>query len=68
MFKYYLKLALRSTRRSPVLTGLTIVVLGVGSGASMTTFSVYRAMTGDPIPNKSRQLFMVQREKLLGPL
>jgi putative ABC transport system permease protein len=60
MFEYYLNLALRSTRRNPVLTGLMIVVLGVGIGASMTTLSVFRAMTGDPIPDKSRQLFMVQ--------
>ncbi|HEY0745305.1 MAG TPA: ABC transporter permease, partial [Steroidobacteraceae bacterium] len=34
--------------------------VGVGIGASMTTLTVFRAMDGDPIPQKSRQLFAVQ--------
>jgi putative ABC transport system permease protein len=37
-----------------------IAAIGVGIGASMTTLAVFRAMTGDPIPDKSKQLFMVQ--------
>ncbi len=60
MFGYYLDLALRSLRRNPALTALMIAAIGVGIGASMTTLSVFRAMTGDPIPHKSQQLFMVQ--------
>jgi putative ABC transport system permease protein len=60
LFGYYLDLALRSLRRNPALTALMIAAIGVGIGASMTTLSVFRAMTGDPIPDKSRQLFMVQ--------
>ena len=60
MFGYYLDLALRSLKRNPVLTGLMIVAIGFGIGTSMTSLSVSRAMSGDPIPNKSRQLFMVQ--------
>jgi putative ABC transport system permease protein len=60
MFNYYLLLALRSLRRNLVLTVLMIAAIGVGIGASMTTLTVFRAMAGDPIPNKSRQLFAVQ--------
>ena len=60
MFGYYLALALRSLKRNPALTALMIAAIGVGIGASMTTLSVFRAMSGDPIPDKSRQLYMVQ--------
>ena len=60
MFSYYVNLALRSLRRNVVLTALMIAAIGVGIGASMTTLTVFRAMSGDPIPQKSRQLFAVQ--------
>jgi putative ABC transport system permease protein len=60
MFGYYLALALRNLKRNIALTSLMIIAIGVGIGASMTTLSVFRAMSGDPIPNKSQQLFMVQ--------
>jgi putative ABC transport system permease protein len=60
MFNYYLTLALGSLRRNVLLTGLMIVAIGVGIGASMTTLAVFRAMSGDPIPRKSSQLFVVQ--------
>jgi putative ABC transport system permease protein len=60
MFGYYAALALRSLKRNPVLTGLMITAIGFGIGTSMTALSVSRAMSGDPIPEKSRQLFMVQ--------
>jgi putative ABC transport system permease protein len=60
MFTYYFHLALGSLRRNIALTALMIVAIGVGIGASMTTLAVFRAMSGDPIPRKSGQLFMVQ--------
>ena len=60
MFNYYLSLALRSMRRTPVLTALMVLALGLGIGAFMTTFTVYYLMSGDPIPHKSDVLFAVQ--------
>ncbi|MEA3140667.1 MAG: putative transport system permease protein [Gammaproteobacteria bacterium] len=60
MFNYYFGLAIRSLKRNIVLTVLMIAAVGVGIGASMTTLTVFRAMDGDPIPQKSRQLFAVQ--------
>jgi len=60
VFGYYLDLALRSLKRNPVLTALMITAIGFGIGTSMTSLSVSRAISGDPIPEKSRQLFMVQ--------
>jgi putative ABC transport system permease protein len=60
MYGYYFGLAIRSLKRNVVLTVLMIAAVGVGIGASMTTLTVFRAMSADPIPGKSRQLFAVQ--------
>ncbi|KAA0071065.1 ABC transporter permease [Rhodanobacter sp. T12-5] len=60
MFSYYLELALRSLRRSPGLTLLMVLTIGFGVAASMTSWSVFRAVSGDPIPWKSSKLFVPQ--------
>jgi putative ABC transport system permease protein len=60
MFTYYLELAFRSLRRSPGLTALMVLTIGFGVAASMTTYSVFRAVSGDPIPWKSSKLFVPQ--------
>jgi putative ABC transport system permease protein len=60
MLGYYFGLGLRSLRRNVVLTVLMIVAIGVGIGASMTTLTIFRAMSGDPLPGKSAQLFVPQ--------
>ena len=66
MFAYYMQLALRSFRRSPGLTLLMVVIMGVGVAASMTTYAVFRAVSGNPLPDKSAQLFVPQIDNL-GP-
>jgi putative ABC transport system permease protein len=60
MFKYYLQLGVRSLRRNPVLTALMVMAIGFGVASSMTTYTVFRAMSGDPIPWKSDKLFFPQ--------
>lgn len=60
MFGYYLELAIRSLKRSPGLTLLMVLAIGFGVAASMTSWSVFRAVSGDPIPWKSSQLFVPQ--------
>jgi len=60
MFSYYLDLALRSLKRSPGLTVLMVLTIAFGVGASMTAWSVFRAVSGDPIPWKSAQLYVPQ--------
>lgn len=60
MFTYYLELAVRSLRRSPALTGLMILAIGFGVAASMTTYSIFRGLSADPIPWKSSHLFVPQ--------
>ncbi|MGH8126132.1 MAG: ABC transporter permease [Rhodanobacteraceae bacterium] len=57
MFGYYLDLALRSFRRNRVLTALMVLALGLGIGASITTLTVLKLLSGDPLPQKSARLF-----------
>jgi len=59
MFAYYIKLATKSMRRNPMMTGLMIAAVAVGIGLSMTTLSVYYMMNSDPIPAKSDKLFAI---------
>jgi putative ABC transport system permease protein len=60
MFAYYLDLATRSFRRSKALTALMVLAIALGIGASMTTLTVFHVLSGDPIPQRSSQLFYVQ--------
>lgn len=60
MFTYYLNLALRSLKRNKVLTALMVLALALGIGASITTLTVLRLLSGDPIPHKSARLFYPQ--------
>jgi putative ABC transport system permease protein len=60
MFSYYLDLAIRSLRRNKVLTTLMVLSLALGIGACITTLTVYRLLSGDPLPQKSAQLFYPQ--------
>jgi putative ABC transport system permease protein len=57
MFGYYLDLALRSLNRSPILTTLMVLAIGLGIGASMTMLTVLHVMDGDPLPGRSVHLF-----------
>lgn len=57
MLEYYLKLALRNLRNNIGLTLLMVLAVGFGVAASMTSYSVFRAVSGDPIPWKSSRLF-----------
>ena len=56
---YYLKLALKSMRRNPIMTGLMVAAIAVGIGISMTTLTVHHLMSSNPIPEKSDVLFAV---------
>lgn len=57
MFGYYLDLAWRSLKRTPVLTGLMVLAIGLGIGAAMTMITVLHVMTEDPLPGRSAQLY-----------
>jgi putative ABC transport system permease protein len=59
MFKYNIRLALKSMLRNPMMTALMVAAIAVGIGVSMTTLSVYHMMSSNPIPEKSDILFAV---------
>src|SRR3984885_2732060 len=58
MLGYYFKLAIRSLKRNVALTALMIAAVGVGIGVCMTALTTLRAMSGNPIPDRSSQLFV----------
>lgn len=57
MLGYYLDLALRSFKRNTVITIAMVLTLGLGIGASITTLTVQRLLSGNPLPQKSARLF-----------
>jgi putative ABC transport system permease protein len=60
MLDYYLRLALISFRRNPMLTLLTVGAIALGVAMAMTAFTILYVMSRDPIPTKSERLFAVQ--------
>ncbi|MBS0381546.1 MAG: ABC transporter permease [Proteobacteria bacterium] len=64
MFAYYLDLALRSLKRTPVLTALMVLAIGLGIGASMTMITVLHVMTADPLPGRSAHLYVPHLDPL----
>lgn len=66
MFIYYLRIATNSLKRNLILTLLTIATIAIGIGGAMSTFTVFYAMSGDPIPWKSTKLFTTQFDSI-GP-
>ena len=59
MFKYNIKLAVKSMRRNPAMTILMVAAIAVGIGVSMTTLTVFYMMSSNPIPEKSDVLFAI---------
>ncbi|MBE0370198.1 putative ABC transport system permease protein [Pseudoalteromonas aurantia 208] len=64
MYPYYFKLALISLRKTPMLSLLMVMMIAIGIGATMTTYTVSYMMSKDPIPNKSAHLFQVQLDSM----
>jgi putative ABC transport system permease protein len=59
MLGYYLRLALLSFRRTPGLTALMVLAIGVGIGVCVVSLTVFHTMSGNPIWWKSDRLFTV---------
>jgi putative ABC transport system permease protein len=59
MFAYYFRIALKSLRRNPMLTGLMIGAIAVGVGVCITTLTVYRLMSGNPMEARNDVLYSV---------
>lgn len=59
MLDYDLRLALDSLRRYPGLSALMVLAIALGIAVCTVTFTVYHAMSTNPIPQKSDQLYAV---------
>jgi putative ABC transport system permease protein len=60
MLAYYLRLALLSLRRNPLLTLLMVAAIALGIGASMTSLTVLRAMSGNPMIHREGLVYRPQ--------
>jgi len=60
MLGYYLRLAALALKRNVVLTVLMVTAIGIGIGASMTTLTVFYAMSGNPLEHKNDVLYVPQ--------
>jgi len=60
MLAYQIKIALKSLRRNPALSALMVCGIGLGIAVSSAFITTYYLMAGDPIPEKSAQLFYVE--------
>ncbi|MBI3230872.1 MAG: ABC transporter permease [Burkholderiales bacterium] len=58
MLAYYFSLGLRKLRSNPALTALMVLTLAVGVAASVSTLSILQLMSADPMPSKSKLLFV----------
>ncbi|SDJ68662.1 ABC transporter permease [Microbulbifer yueqingensis] len=60
MFGYYVSLAIRSLRGTPVLSALMVAAIAVGVGASMTVLTLNYMMSQNPLAHKDNVLYAVQ--------
>ena len=59
MFRYYLQLALRRCRKSPVMVALVVLTMAIGIAACMTALTIFSALEGEPLPGISDHLYVV---------
>lgn len=67
MLAYYLQLAMRRCRQNVPMMLLLVLTMAVGIASSMTAMTVFRALSGAPLPGVSRYLYvatMDAREEL----
>jgi putative ABC transport system permease protein len=67
MFGYYLQLALRRCRQNVPMVLLLVLTMAIGIASSMTAMTIFRALSGAPLPGVSPYLYvatMDAREEL----
>lgn len=58
MMGYSMELALRGLRRYPKTTALAVLTVAIGLAASMTTMALLHMLSADPLPGRSRHLYL----------
>lgn len=59
MIAYHFRLALKSLRRTPVVAALMIGAIALGVGVCITTLTVYRLMSGNPLAHRNDVVYAV---------
>jgi putative ABC transport system permease protein len=59
MLAYHLRIAVKSLRRTPILSALLVVGIALGIAVSTAFVAAYHTMAKDPIPWKSDRLYWV---------
>lgn len=59
MFRYYLRLAAKSQRSTPAVTGLMIGTIGLGIAVFMAALTVFYLMSANPVAHKNDVLHAV---------
>lgn len=60
MWKYYIRLAWISLKKTPVLSALMVLAIATGIAASLTTLTLYTVVASNPMAHKNDSLFAVQ--------
>ncbi len=60
MFFYYINLAYKSIKQTPIISALMLLAIAIGISVSMTFTALHQARTANPIPEKSDHLYAVQ--------
>lgn len=60
MFFYYLDLAWRSIKKTPLMSLLMVLAISIGIGITITTLNVYQLMSENPAGERSDKLVAVQ--------
>ncbi|MBD8871545.1 ABC transporter permease [Rhodanobacter sp. DHB23] len=58
MFDYYLRLALRRCRQNVPMVLLLVLTMAIGIAACMTAMTIFRALSGAPLPGVSPYLYV----------
>jgi len=62
MLGFYFRIAFKSLKRNPIITGLLVGAVGLGIGVSTTFITAHHIFSMDPIPHKSDRLFYVEMD------
>ncbi|GLP97947.1 ABC transporter permease [Paraferrimonas sedimenticola] len=60
MFFYYLGLAWRSVKKTPLLSLLMVLAISIGIGITITTLNIYQMASFNPAGERSSELFEVR--------
>ncbi|MFT7559878.1 MAG: putative ABC transport system permease protein [Flavobacteriales bacterium] len=60
MFQYYIKLAWLSIKKTPVLTALMVLAIGVGIASCISTYTIFSLISHNPLAHKNDSLYAIQ--------